>query len=118
MLDRILDAVHTAYPELKLCPAPARMRGRCAVYRYRPTSSAGSRKKTQLVIKFFGENLAEAMAMYNGVRGLILSDGDESRVGTGIAALNIEETAQDAAAGYVSKTGLYYVQAGFMITGY
>lgn len=57
------------------------------------------------------------MAMYNGVRGLILSDGDESRVGTGIAALNIEETAQDAAAGYVSKTGLYYVQAGFRITG-
>lgn len=118
MLERILKKVKGSYPYVKIYHAPGRMRDGGIVYRFHPSRSKGERKSARLVMKFFGETLADAMGLYSDVRDLIVSRADESRVGEGIHALSIEEVAEGGASGYVSKTGLYYVQAGFFVVGY
>lgn len=118
MLERIIKTVRGSYPELRINHAPGRMRDGGIVYRFHPSRSRGRRRNARLVMKFFGETLADAIALYSEVRDLIVSRADESRVGEGVRALSIEEVAEGGASGYVSKTGLYYVQAGFSVVGY
>lgn len=118
MLERILKKVKGSYPDLRINHAPGRMRDGGIVYRFHPSRSRGRRRSARLVMKFFGETLADAMSLYLDVRDLIVSRADESRVGDGVNALSIEEVAEGGSSGYVSKTGLYYVQAGFSVVGY
>lgn len=118
MLDTIISAVCRICPDVRLFPAPGRVRGRCIIYRIRPSRSQGRRKSARLEMKFVGESLADAYSLYMRVRDAIVSRADERRIGEGVHALSVEEIAEGGRSGYIQKTGMYYVSAGFYAVGY
>lgn len=118
MTGRIINALGEALPGVRIIPPYQRKREKCVVYRVHPGKGVGKYAEARFELRFVADSLAEARRMYLSARDAIVSDGDRAKVGEGKDAVLIEEIAEGGASGYIIKTGLYYVKAGFLAKGY
>ena len=118
MTSRVILALAAALPGVRIIPPNMRKRERCVVYRVHPAKSEGTMRSERIELRFVAESLAEARRMYRRVREAIVSDGDAAKVGTGMESVVIREVGEGGGSGYIIKTGLYFVSAGFLAMGY
>ena len=118
MLKLILERIRETLPGTRIIPAPCAFRGNTVVYRYYSSASVGRRTSARLELRFVSDTLAGAMAMYSDVRGAIISDSDLDRVGEGVRAVHIQDIPEGSSSGYIRKSGMFFIKAGFAVTGY
>lgn len=116
MLNTILSAAKAAMT-VPLTPAPARQAPPCAVYRYYPAGSDGAKRTATFTVRVFASTVAQAAAELNRLRRAVVSDGDLGQIGDADNLLLVRETSSHALSGYVRGAQMYFVQAGFTISG-
>ena len=116
MLSTIVSAAAAALT-VPLTPAPARQAPPCAVYRYYPAGSDGSIQTAIFTVRVFASTAEAAANELGRLRRTLVSDGDIGRIGDANDPCLVRETAQHALSGYVRGAGIYYLQAGFTISG-
>ena len=100
-----------------LTPAPARQAPPCAVYRYYPCGSDGMKSTAMFTVRVFASTVEAAANELSRLRRALVSDGDMGRIGNEKDPYLVRETAQYALSGYVRGAGIYFIQAGFTISG-
>lgn len=100
-----------------LTPAPARQAPPCAVYRYYPSGSDGAKCSAVFTVRVFASTVEAAAAELSRLRRALVSDGDTGKIGDATDPCLVRETAQHALGGYVRGAGIYFLQAGFTISG-
>ena len=100
-----------------LTPAPARQHPPCAVYRYYPAGSDGMKGSAVFTVRVFASTVEDAAEELSRLRRALVSDGDAGRIGDINDPCLVRETAQHALSGYVRGAGIYFLQAGFTISG-
>lgn len=116
MLSTIVSAAAAALT-VPLTPAPARKIPPCAVYRYYPAGSDGMKGSAVFTVRVFASTVEEAAAELGRLRRALVSDGDTGRVGDASDPCLVRETARHSLGGYVRGAGIYFIQAGFSISG-
>lgn len=116
MLSTIVSAAAAALT-VPLTPAPARQVPPCAVYRYYPAGSDGMKGSAVFTVRVFASTVEDAAEELSRLRRALVSDGDAGRIGDINDPCLVRETAQHALSGYVRGAGIYFLQAGFTISG-
>ena len=116
MLPTIVSAAEAALT-VPLTPAPARQAPPCAIYRYYPTASDGAKQTAIFTVRVFASTVERAAGELSRLRRALVSDGDLGLIGDAANLLLVRETAHHALSGYVRLAGVYFVQAGFTISG-
>ena len=116
MLSTIVSAAAAALT-VPLTPAPARQVPPCAVYRYYPAGSDGMKGSAVFTVRVFASTVEDAAEELSRLRRALVSDGDAGRIGDINDPCLVRETAQHALSGYVREAGIYFLQAGFTISG-
>ena len=116
MLSTIVSAAAAAL-SVPLTPAPARQVPPCAVYRYYPAGSDGMKGSAVFTVRVFASTVEDAAEELSRLRRALVSDGDAGRIGDINDPCLVRETAQHALSGYVRGAGIYFLQAGFTISG-
>lgn len=116
MLSTVVSAASAALT-VPLTPAPARQAPPCAVYRYYPSGSDGSVQTAVFTVRVFAPTVVAAANELGRLRRALVSDGDMGRIGDAADPILVRETAQHALSGYVRGAGIYFLQAGFTISG-
>ena len=116
MLSTIVSAAAAALT-VPLTPAPARQVPPCAVYRYYPAGSDGMKGSAVFTVRVFASTVEDAAEELSRLRRALVSDGDAGRIGDIDDPCLVRETAQHALSGYVRRAGIYFLQAGFTISG-
>jgi hypothetical protein len=116
MLSTIVSAAAAALT-VPLTPAPARQIPPCAVYRYYPAGSDGMKGSAVFTVRVFASTVEDAAEELSRLRRALVSDGDAGRIGDINDPCLVRETAQHALSGYVREAGIYFLQAGFTISG-
>ena len=116
MLSTIVSAAAAALT-VPLTPAPARQVPPCAVYRYYPAGSDGMKGSAVFTVRVFASTVEDAAEELSRLRRALVSDGDAGRIGDIDDPCLVRETAQHALSGYVRGAGIYFLQAGFTISG-
>ena len=116
MLSTIVSAAAAALT-VPLTPAPARQVPPCAVYRYYPAGSDGMEGSAVFTVRVFASTVEDAAEELSRLRRALVSDGDAGRIGDINDPCLVRETAQHALSGYVRGAGIYFLQAGFTISG-
>lgn len=116
MLSTIVSAAAAALT-VPLTPAPARQVPPCAVYRYYPAGSDGMKSSAVFTVRVFASTVEDAAEELSRLRRALVSDGDAGRIGDINDPCLVRETAQHALSGYVRGAGIYFLQAGFTISG-
>ena len=116
MLSTVVSAASAALT-VPLTPAPARQAPPCAVYRYYPSGSDGMKRSAIFTVRVFAPTVEAAEEELNRLRRALVSDGDMGRIGDADDPLLAQETSHHSLSGYVRGTGIYFLQAGFTISG-
>lgn len=116
MLSTVVSAAAAALT-VPLTPAPARQAPPCAVYRYYPAGSDGAKGNAVFTVRVFATTVEAAAKELSRLRRALVSDGDIGRIGDKADPCLVRETAQHAHSGYVRGAGIYFLQAGFTISG-
>ena len=116
MLSTIVSAAAAAL-SVPLTPAPARQHPPCAVYRYYPAGSDGAKQNAVFTVRVFASTVETAAMELGRLRRALVNDGDMGQLGDAQDPYLVRETAQYALSGYVRGSGIYFLQAGFTISG-
>lgn len=68
-------------------------------------------------VRVFASTVEDAAEELSRLRRALVSDGDAGRIGDINDPCLVRETAQHALSGYVRGAGIYFLQAGFTISG-
>ena len=116
MQKTVLSAATTAMT-VPLFPAPSYHAPPCAVYRYYPAGSDGAKRTATFTVRVFASTVTEAAEELSRLRRALVSDGDLGLIGDADNLLLVRETSEGATSGYVRGAQVYFIQAGFTISG-
>ena len=68
-------------------------------------------------VRVFASTVTEAAEELSRVRRALVSDGDLGLIGDADNLLLVRETSEGASSGYVRGAQVYFIQAGFTISG-